>query len=584
MTQTEAQRKIDTIAKRFKQNKEDQVKFVFASSILILADTEFFKEWINRTADARILEKAYKEKGLFTGEQRRFLFRDCLKSAYAGGAFELYELYLAFADDLEPLKEIVAAYTEPTRRSKTFSPGLNELALRILGRASSDAGDFVEYCCGDATALSDAYMRGLAQHYYGQDRDDFKTDIIAALKRKALHAEDAMTITNGDVLTEPACLGAHDLIFASFPLGSLRHQSDGLPAGTHYTGILDATDAEKKGLGTEWKFVHILLNSLSEKGKAVAIMSASLLASEEDAPIRQRLIEDGKIETVILFGNDVFTTSRTAVAMVVFSNGNQTPRILDTRDTMLTKTRSQEISLRAIGDIESRYQDMWHATRHCQMPTKMELAEHAYSLSFPDYIDPLQSVPAEAKIPLGSLADITRGISVKRINVNKDQANCYVVRVLHISDGHVRVGLRACEDLKKPYPIMPGDVLLAGRGTQIKAALVEKEYDLPVLADNNVLVIRPQSPRLNSTYLTALLNSRLGRELMQTLQVGGDAILSISPGKLRKLVIPVPDRDIQEKMAAEYTAADKEVQAARAQLWEKLHERDQIISNYIEIE
>ena len=198
MTQTEAQRKIDTIAKRFKQNKEDQVKFVFASSILILADTEFFKEWINRTADARILEKAYKEKGLFTGEQRRFLFRDCLKSAYAGGAFELYELYLAFADDLEPLKEIVAAYTEPTRRSKTFSPGLNELALRILGRASSDAGDFVEYCCGDATALSDAYMRGLAQHYYGQDRDDFKTDIIAALKRKALHAEDAMTITNGD--------------------------------------------------------------------------------------------------------------------------------------------------------------------------------------------------------------------------------------------------------------------------------------------------------------------------------------------------------------------------------------------------
>ena len=131
---------------------------------------------------------------------------------------------------------------------------------------------------------------------------------------------------------------------------------------------------------------------------------------------------------------------------------------------------------------------------------------------------------------------------------------------------------------------MPGDVLLAGRGTQIKAALVEKEYDLPVLADNNVLVIRPQSPRLNSTYLTALLNSRLGRELMQTLQVGGDAILSISPGKLRKLVIPVPDRDIQEKMAAEYTAADKEVQAARAQLWEKLHERDQIISNYIEIE
>jgi restriction endonuclease S subunit len=71
---------------------------------------------------------------------------------------------------------------------------------------------------------------------------------------------------------------------------------------------------------------------------------------------------------------------------------------------------------------------------------------------------------------------------------------------------------------------------------------------------------------------------------MQTLQVGGDAVLSISPGKLRKLVIPVPDRDIQEKMAAEYTAADKEVQAARAQLWEKLHERDQIISNYIEIE
>lgn len=583
MTQIEAQRKIDTITKHYKLKKEEQVNYLFAAGVLMLVDQEFLKEGVNRTADARILEAMYKEKGLFTGEQRRFLFRDCLKSAYAGGAFELHELYLAFADDPEPLKEIVAAYTEPTRRSKTFSPGLNELALRILGRAESGAQDFVEYCCGDATVLSEAYVRGLAQHYYGQDRDDFKTDIIASLKRKALHAEDAMTIQNGDVLTEPACLGAHDLIFANFPLGSMRHQQ-GMPAGTHYTGILDAANVEKKGhLANEWKFVHVVLNSLSEKGKAVVIMSASLLASEQDAPIRQRLIEDGKIETVLLFGNDVFTTSRTAVAMVVFSNGNKTPRLLDARSSIVTKTRSQEISLKDVKHIESLYKNEHRTSQECVMLNGKKPAEHAYSLSFPDYINPEWDKLTKGKMPLGSLADITRGIAIKEVDVDKDQANCYLVRVAHIVDGHVQVSLRACADLKKPYPIVPGDVLLAARGTQNKAAIAEKDYDLPVLADNNVIVIRPKSPRLNSTYLTALLNSTLGRQLLQTLQVGGDSVLSISPGKLRKLVIPVPDRDIQEKMASEYDAADKEVEALKTDLQKKMQARDQLISNYIEI-
>jgi hypothetical protein len=161
------------------------------------------------------------------------------------------------------------------------------------------------------------------------------------------------------------------------------------------------------------------------------------------------------------------------------------------------------------------------------------------------------------KIPLGEVAEIFRGKSVSR----KDETGA--IGVVNISNiGQYAIDYDSMDKLDEEerkvqnYVLQPGDVLLPARGTAIRTAVFEKK-SYPCIASSNVIIIRPDQRKLNSTYLKMFIDSPIGNNLISSLQQGM-TVMNISYKDLKVMEVPFPRLEEQERVAKEYTESYEE--------------------------
>lgn len=100
------------------------------------------------------------------------------------------------------------------------------------------------------------------------------------------------------------------------------------------------------------------------------------------------------------------------------------------------------------------------------------------------------------------------------------------------------------------YLLEEGDVLLPARGTAIRTAVFHKQ-SYPCIAHSNVIVIRPDPQKLDSTYLKIFLDSPMGNKLISGVQQGM-TVMNISYKDLASLEIPVPPLEEQQRITKVY--------------------------------
>ena len=155
------------------------------------------------------------------------------------------------------------------------------------------------------------------------------------------------------------------------------------------------------------------------------------------------------------------------------------------------------------------------------------------------------------KIQLGEVAEIFRGKSVSKKDTNGD------IGVVNISNiGQFEVDYSSLDKLDEEerkvqnYILQEGDVLIPARGTAIRSAVFE-EQSYPCIASSNVIIIRPDQRKLNSTYLKMFIDSPIGNNLISSLQQGM-TVMNISYKDLKVLEVPFPTLEEQDRIAKEY--------------------------------
>ncbi|MCU5504076.1 restriction endonuclease subunit S [Bacillus cereus] len=156
------------------------------------------------------------------------------------------------------------------------------------------------------------------------------------------------------------------------------------------------------------------------------------------------------------------------------------------------------------------------------------------------------------RLAMGDVAEIFRGKSVSK----KDPTGSIgVVNISNIGDYDIDyAGLDHFDEEERKitnYLLKEGDVLIPARGTAIRTAIFH-EQSYPCIASSNIIVIRPETKMLNSTYLKLFLDSPLGEKMISGVQQGS-IIINISYKDLNVLEIPVPSIEKQQKKADEYT-------------------------------
>jgi hypothetical protein len=101
--------------------------------------------------------------------------------------------------------------------------------------------------------------------------------------------------------------------------------------------------------------------------------------------------------------------------------------------------------------------------------------------------------------------------------------------------------------------VKEGDVLLAARGTQMKAALVPEALNGAV-ATSNLLHIRPEPQLILPEVLVAFLLGRDGQEMLAA-RSQGTAIRSLTVSAIAEMPVPVLDMATQRMISAMWRAA-----------------------------
>jgi len=161
------------------------------------------------------------------------------------------------------------------------------------------------------------------------------------------------------------------------------------------------------------------------------------------------------------------------------------------------------------------------------------------------------------KIPLGEVAEIFRGKAVSK----KDQTgDIGVVNISNIGQYDIDYdGLDKIEEEERKvqnYILKEGDVVLPARGTAIRSAVFH-EQTYPCIASSNVIVIRLDQKKMNSTYLKVFIDSPIGNSMIGSLQQGM-TVMNISYRDLNVLEVPFPSIDEQGKIAKEYEDSYKQ--------------------------
>ena len=143
----------------------------------------------------------------------------------------------------------------------------------------------------------------------------------------------------------------------------------------------------------------------------------------------------------------------------------------------------------------------------------------------------------------------------KFFRLNTDDAKNYYITIQEIHDGNIipnektdRINDEALALCNHRSNLEKGDVLFSGTGTIGETAIV-KETPTNWNIKEGVYTIKPNPQILSSRYLRYLLESSPIKKVYMTKAVGG-TVKSVPMKELRKIKIPVPSMEAQERISS----------------------------------
>ena len=200
-----------------------------------------------------------------------------------------------------------------------------------------------------------------------------------------------------------------------------------------------------------------------------------------------------------------------------------------------------------------------------------EIQNNNYSLSPMRFLQQDISVPDG--VEFGTLIKrITRGAQLKASDldtmVSKAPTNTRYMMLSNIQDGIVDSNLPYLKELDprfEKYCIKNQSLLLSKNGAPFKIAVAEVKEGVNILGNGNLFIIELDEEQVNPYFLKAFFDSEMGQNAIKRIAVGA-TIPNVSLTELKKMIVPQPSLDVQDRVAEKYQAKLDEIKVLQLKL------------------
>lgn len=475
------------------------------------------------------------------------------------------------------------AEMEGKRGSSFYSP--KELSTLLAKLLNPQQGTVYDGTAGMGGFLIEAAKEAQPEKVmlYGQEIDSNTRGL--SKQNLILHGLYDTYIDVGDTIREPSWeenyqLKKFDYILMNPPF-PYRDWGRELAGTDHYGRF-------KYGIpslvNSDFAFLLHALASLKDEGKAALVISlGALFRSGPDQEVRKALLHEDVIEAVISLPPNLFPSTAIPVVIVILNRRKNHPGKVQViyaqegyqRDRGRNRLRPQDIER-----ITKTYHQKKELQEYSRLVPVEEIKEKDYILSVERYIEistPLETNLGTVRVSkgayeespltlkkLGQLSELPpfRGINPPR-GGGEEEPNYELINLVDVQDGEII--LDQLESAYVPprralrFEVQPGDVLVSGRGTALKVAVIP-ETSKKLLPTNNFLVLRPKE-ELDPYFLKTFLESPLGVHYMTVLQHGTLAPV-LNPKDLASIPVPVFPLSAQRQISQEIRRVEAERQEA----------------------
>lgn len=446
----------------------------------------------------------------------------------------------------------------------TITPNsIIKLSQEIL--SINDNDDVADVGCGTGSYFITAAFENPNAHYTGYEIN-VESKIIAKLRAELIEAD--VSVELGDVfgLVENDEVPKFDKVFANYPFGlSLRN----LGAGTKYLSRLTKTyPGLSKATSSDWVFNALICDILKKDGKAIGIMTNGSTWNSIDMLMRKYFIERGMVNCVISLPNRMFSTTNIPTTLIVLSHNNKSVRLIDATEICQQGRRQKEFNDENINTIITALNNDSKYSKEISID---ELRENEYTLSLSRYLK--DDISFTNGVPFESIIkSISRGapFTANQLDemVSDSVTNMQYLMLSNIQNGMIDSKLpylSIIEPKYEKYCLKNNNLILSKNGYPYKVAIAKIDNDQKIIANGNLYVIELDESRVNPYFVKAFFESEQGISALKSITVGA-TIPNIGVDKLKRVDIPLPPMEEQERIAQKYQATLDEIAILKLRL------------------
>lgn len=514
-------------------NREDSVSYEVAVSTLAL----ILKETHNRSSMISYLEN-------HIDDETTLIFLKKIEKEYY---IQVEDLSKKF--DVETLKAAVL-YAEPKRFTATdvssTPEGISNIAISLLSLTQDDI--ILDLGSGVSSFLIQAAQASKSTNLYGVEINT--NNVIITNLRKFITGLP-IKIIQGNIISQDYSSLSANKIFSNYPLG-MR-----LPVLEKYlnqnTKLKKYFKDAKRTVSGDWIFGMAAYLNMNIPGKTVILMSNAGTWNKPDEEFRQKLLENGIVEGIILLPAKLLSSTMIPLTMIVLSQNNKEVRMVDATEIYTEGRRQNSLELKDVKKIIKAYYSDTSISKKVKLN---EIAEQEYILN------PQRYIGVDGGITNGiSLGDISitinRGAMIKSNELDElmstEETNFHYLMLQNIQDGVVDPNLPSLLGIENKYRkyCISDKNLIISKISPFKVAMVHLKKDEIVLANGNLYFIELDEEKVNPVFVKIFLQSEAGIAQLNRFAKGA-AMKSISIHDLKMIQIPNINREKQDLIAEEY--------------------------------